>query len=229
MGRGLSTLARNTVIGFVQLLAILGVAIFVPAGTLDFWQGWVFSCVFGACTVLTTVYLWKNDPKLLASRIRAGPGAEKNPRQNLIQALGALAFIALLVVPALDHRFAWSSVPLAVVIAGNLFVGLGFLIILAVFRENPFTAAIIDVATDQTVVSTGPYAIVRHPMYGGALVMLLGTPLALGSWWGVLLLVPMTLVIVWRLLDEEQFLAKNLPGYARYREMVRYRLVPLMW
>jgi protein-S-isoprenylcysteine O-methyltransferase Ste14 len=225
----MSALARKTVIGFAQLLAILGVAIFASAGTLDFWQGWVFWCVFGASTALTTVYLWKNDPKLLASRIRAGPGAEKNPRQNLIQALAALAFIAILVVPALDHRFAWSSVPVAVVIAGDLFVALGFLIIVIVFRENPFSAATIDVATDQNVVSTGPYAIVRHPMYAGALVMLFGTPLALGSWWGLLVLVPITLVIVWRLLDEEQFLAKNLPGYAQYREMVRRRLVPFIW
>jgi protein-S-isoprenylcysteine O-methyltransferase Ste14 len=115
------------------------------------------------------------------------------------------------------------------VIAGDLFVALGFLIIVIVFRENPFSAATIDVATDQNVVSTGPYAIVRHPMYAAALVMLFGTPLALGSWWGLLVLVPMTLVIVWRLLDEEQFLAKNLPGYTQYREKVRRRLVPFLW
>jgi protein-S-isoprenylcysteine O-methyltransferase Ste14 len=115
------------------------------------------------------------------------------------------------------------------VILGIALVALGFLIIFIVFRENTFSAATIEVAEDQKVISTGPYAIVRHPMYSAALVMLLGTPLALGSWWGLLMLVPMTLVIVWRLLDEESFLSEKLPGYSDYRKTVRYRLVPLVW
>ena len=132
-------------------------------------------------------------------------------------------------MPALDHRFAWSHPPVAVEIAGDVLVAVGFFVVYRVFRENSFTAATIEVSTGQKVISTGPYAIVRHPMYAGALGMLLGTPLALGSWWGLLLMLPMTLVIVLRLLAEEKFLATNLPGYVEYGRRVRYRLVPSIW
>jgi protein-S-isoprenylcysteine O-methyltransferase Ste14 len=114
-------------------------------------------------------------------------------------------------------------------IAGDVLVTLGFLIVFLVFKENTFTAATIEVVSDQTVISTGPYAIVRHPMYSGALVMLLGTPLALGSWWGLLMFVPMVFTIAWRALDEERVLLTNLRGYEEYCQMVRYRLVPHVW
>ena len=157
------------------------------------------------------------------------PTAEKQPLQQHIQAVAAITFIGFLVVPALDHRLAWSNVPLGIEIAGDALVALGFFSVYLVFKENSFSAATIEVATGQKVISTGPYAIVRHPMYAGALVMLFGTPLALGSWWGLLLLIPMTLVLVLRLLDEERFLAKNLPGYTEYCQSVRYRLVPYIW
>jgi protein-S-isoprenylcysteine O-methyltransferase Ste14 len=138
-------------------------------------------------------------------------------------------FVAVMLVPAFDRRFAWSAVPSYVVVAGDLLVVLGFLIVFLVFRENTFTSAIIELSTEQKVISTGPYALVRHPMYIGALIMLVGVPLALGSWWGLLTVVAMTLVIVWRLLDEERFLAKNLAGYSEYQSAVRYRLLPFVW
>ena len=139
------------------------------------------------------------------------------------------AFVGVIVVPAIDHRLAWSSIPLYGVIAGNVSVATGFFIVFLVFRENTFSAATIEMAADQTVIATGPYAVVRHPMYAGALIMLFGTPLALGSSWGLLMFIPMTLVIVWRLLDEEKFLSKNLAGYSNYTRSVRYRLLPFVW
>jgi protein-S-isoprenylcysteine O-methyltransferase Ste14 len=222
-------LARKTILGFAQLVGALGVLLFVPAGTVDFWQGWGYLLVFVASAALITSYLWRNDPKLLERRVRAGPGAEKERSQKRIQLLASLVFIGSLVLPSLDHRLSWSEAPVAVVILGNVLVAFGFLIIFIVFRENTFSAATIEVAEDQKVVSTGPYAIVRHPMYSAALVLLLGTPLALGSWWGLLMLIPMTFVIVWRLLDEEKFLSKSLPGYPDYMRKVRYRLLPLLW
>jgi protein-S-isoprenylcysteine O-methyltransferase Ste14 len=222
-------LTRKTTIGFAQLIVGLAVLLFAPAWTLDFWQAWVYLFVFAASTALITVYLWKQDPKLLERRVRAGPGAEKEAAQRLIQLMASVAFVGVLVVPAIDHRLAWSSVPLCVVIAGNVLVATGFVIVFLVFRENTFTAATIEVAADQTVIAAGPYAVVRHPMYAGALVMLFGTPLALGSSWGLLAFIPMTLVIVWRLLDEEKFLSKNLPGYSNYTKNVRYRLLPFVW
>jgi protein-S-isoprenylcysteine O-methyltransferase Ste14 len=112
---------------------------------------------------------------------------------------------------------------------GDIFVLLGLLIVFLVFKENSYAAGVIEVGKGQKVISTGPYAIVRHPMYTGALLMLCFVPLALGSWWGLVFVFPMFIVIVFRLLDEEKFLSKNLPGYEGYRQKTRYRLVPLVW
>ncbi len=213
----------------MQLFVFLGAALFAPAWTLDFWQAWVYLFVFTASSALITVYLWKHDPKLLERRVQAGPHAENEKSQRIIQVFASLAFIGILVVPSLDHRYLWSRAPLFVVIAGEVLVALGFLAVFLVYKENSFTSATIEVAVDQKVISTGPYAIVRHPMYAGALVMLFGTPLALASWWGTLMIVPMTFVIVVRLLNEETFLKKNLPGYTEYCRRVRFRLVPWFW
>lgn len=225
----MSALTKKTLIGFVQLIGALGILLFAPAGTLNFWQAWVYLFVFAVSTSLITVYLWKKDPKLLERRVNAGPGAEKEKSQKLIQLFASLAFLGVLILPSLDHHFSWSDVPFPIVIAGDVLVALGFLIIFIVFRENPFTAATIEVALDQEVISTGLYGIIRHPMYAGALVMLFGTPLALGSWWGLLMFIPITLVIVCRLLAEERFLVNNLPGYPAYCRKVRYRLVPFVF
>lgn len=137
--------------------------------------------------------------------------------------------MAIYVLSALDHRFEWSNIPLFIVIVGDILVALGFFFVFLVFRENTFTAATIEVAVDQEVITTGPYALVRHPMYVSALIMLFGTPLALGSWWGLLTLIPMTLLIVLRSLDEERFLFENLKGYREYCQKVRFRLIPLVW
>lgn len=185
--------------------------------------------MFVTSSALITIYLWKKDPKLLERRVNAGPSAEKETKQKRIQVFASLAFIALMIVPSLDHRFSWSNVPVLVVIGGDILAALGFFIVFLVFKENTFTAATIEIAPDQTVISTGPYAVVRHPMYAGALIMLFGTPLALGSWWALLLFILMTFVIIWRLLDEERFLAKSLPGYNEYCKKVPYRLIPSIW
>ncbi len=134
-----------------------------------------------------------------------------------------------MILASLDHRLSWSAVPLAAVVAGDLLVALGFLLVFLVFKENTFAAATIAVAPDQKVVSTGPYAVVRHPMYSGAFVLLVGTPLALGSWWGLLMFIPMVFTLLWRAREEERFLAENLSGYKEYCQVVRYRLVPFVW
>jgi protein-S-isoprenylcysteine O-methyltransferase Ste14 len=171
----------------------------------------------------------RRDPALLERRMRGGPLAEKRPAQKRIMVFASIGFLALLVVPALDYRFGWSVVPLAGVIAGNAFVAIGFLVIFLVYRENTFTAATIQIAEGQKVISSGPYAIVRHPMYAGGTLYLIGTPLALGSYWGLAAVAAMLPFLIWRLLDEERFLAANLPGYAAYQQRVAYRLVPGGW
>jgi protein-S-isoprenylcysteine O-methyltransferase Ste14 len=223
-----NSLARKTLVGFVWLVLTLGLLLFVPARTFDFPAAWIYLSVFTVSAALVTAYLWKYDPKLLERRVRAGPRAEGERMQKRIQIFASFAFVGILVLPSLDHRFGWSHAALRVMVAGDLLVVIGFAIVFAVFRANTLSAATIEVASDQHVVSTGPYATVRHPTYAGALLMLLGTPLALGSWWGLLMFVPMALTIAWRLAEEEAFLTKQLPGYAEYRNTVRHRLIPFV-
>jgi protein-S-isoprenylcysteine O-methyltransferase Ste14 len=225
----MSHLARRTVLGFTQLIVGLGIFLFVPAWTFNFWQAWVYLFLFTVSASLITGFLWVKDPELLERRIKAGPGAEKESRQKVIQILASLAFAGLLILPSFDRRFSWSKMPLPGVIAGNLLVGLGFYIVFNVFKENTFASATVELATQQKVISTGPYAIVRHPMYSGALIMLFGTPLALGSWWGFLPFVAIASIVTWRLLQEEKFLVRRLTGYSDYCHKVKHRLVPYIW
>jgi protein-S-isoprenylcysteine O-methyltransferase Ste14 len=212
--------------GLACLAIVMGLLIFVPAGTVYYWQAWVYLALFFGASILITLYLMKHDPALLARRVSGGPTAEKEQRQKLIMLFMSLGFLALLVVPALDHRLQWSHVPRSGVILGDVFFVVGWLIIFFVFRENSFTSATIEVANGQNVISTGPYAIVRHPMYAGALLYCLGTPLGLGSYWGLAAFVAMLPFGAWRLFDEERFLSQNLPGYTEYCATVRWRLIP---
>ena len=203
--------------------------VFVPAGTLHYWQAWTFLVFYFVPSLAITAYLMAKDPKLLARRMRGGPTAEKARAQKIIMSITSVGFIGLLVVPALDHRFGWSQMQPYAALAGDGLIAIGWIAIFFVFRENSFTSSTIEVADDQEVISSGPYALLRHPMYAGGLVMLLGMPIALGSWWGVLALVAMLPALIWRLLDEEKFLVENLPGYAEYKLRVRYRLIPGVW
>jgi protein-S-isoprenylcysteine O-methyltransferase Ste14 len=208
---------------------VMGLLLFVPAGTVDYWQAWVYLAIFIGASALITLDLLRRNPALLERRMRGGPTAEKRPAQRLIVLVASIGFIAILVVPALDRRFGWSAVPLPVVIAGDALVAIGFWFIARVYRENAFAAATIEVFEGQRVISTGPYAIVRHPMYASALLYVLGTPPALGSYWGLVPFAAVLPVLIWRLLDEERFLARDLPGYTEYQQRVRYRLVPFVW
>jgi protein-S-isoprenylcysteine O-methyltransferase Ste14 len=175
------------------------------------------------------VYLALKDPELLERRKNVGPAAEQNMAQKMIMSFAIIGCIAVLVFSAFAHRFAWSPVPASVSWAGDVLISLGFLIDFFVFKENSYGASTIQVVEDQKVISTGLYARVRHPMYVGALVMMIGVPLALGSWWGLAVLALITPVLIWRILDEEKLLKNDLPGYREYAQKVRYRLVPYLW
>jgi protein-S-isoprenylcysteine O-methyltransferase Ste14 len=216
---------RASLFGALLMAAVL----FLPAGALNYWQAWVFLCVFVGASSVITVYLAIRSPALLERRMKVGPKAEAEQTQKIAVSLAIVGFAALLVVPAFDHRFGWSRVPTWVSLAGDALIVLSFAFMFFVLKENPFGASTVQVVKDQTVISTGPYAIVRHPMYAGALLLVVGTPLALGSWWGLLAAVLMFPALIWRLLDEEAFLKRNLPGYAEYARRVRHRLVPLLW
>ena len=203
--------------------------LFGGAGSLDYWQAWLFLFVYFAASVAITVYLIRRDPALLARRMRGGPWAETRPVQRLIMLIACVGFLGLIVVPPIDKRFGLSVMPGAIALAGDVLMALGWLGTYFVFRENSFTAATIERAPDQRVISTGPYGLVRHPMYSSMLVMLLGMPLALGSWWGVFAFLVIGPALIWRIFDEERFLARELPGYLAYKEKVRYRLIPHLW
>jgi protein-S-isoprenylcysteine O-methyltransferase Ste14 len=216
----------------VQLLlfpVVMGALLFLPAGTLDYWEAWVFVAVFFACSAAIGIWLMIKDPKLLERRMKVGPTAEKEPTQKIIAAFALLSFAGSALLPALDHRFGWSDVPTSIVILGDVLIALSYLVFYFVLRENTYSASTIQVEENQRVISTGPYALVRHPMYAGALILMIGIPLALGSWWGLLLFLPGLAVILWRLLDEERFLSENLAGYTEYKNTVLYRLVPFVW
>jgi protein-S-isoprenylcysteine O-methyltransferase Ste14 len=225
----MATLTQRTLLGTLKFQVSLAALIFGPALTLKYWQGWFFLFVILACTLPITLYFLRHDPALVERRLNAGPTAERQASQKLIQALAMILICAVVVVSSLDHLSEWSSVPWLLVLIGDTLVILGYAIIFLVFRANSFAAATIQVHVDQTVISSGPYAIVRHPMYAGAVPAIFGTSLALGSWWGLLPATLLVGVIVWRLLDEEAYLARNLSGYQDYQRQVRSRLVPGVW
>jgi protein-S-isoprenylcysteine O-methyltransferase Ste14 len=222
-------LNRKAFGGLLFLLLVMAALLFLPAWTLSYWQAWVFLAVFGASALAITLYLMKKDPKLLARRVYAGPTAEKETSQKIIQTIASTGFAAILVVSALDHRFAWTPLQFYISLVGDALVAIGFVIILFVYKENTFASATIELASEQKVISTGLYKLVRHPMYMGAFFLLIGIPFSLGSGWGLFVIALMMPALIWRLLDEEKFLAKNLPGYREYQNTVRYRLAPFIW
>ena len=194
----------NLVVGSVML----GVLLFLSAGTLDYWEAWVFIVVFSTAANGIGIYLSIKDPALLERRKNLTPAAPASAAQKIMGVLILVGVLALLVVPALDHRFGWSSMPGFVAIFGDVLVLISFVAFYYVFRANSYGGSTIEVFEGQQVISTGPYAIVRHPMYSGVVIMCVGAVVALGSWWGLLIIVLMQFpVLAWRILDEEQVLA----------------------
>lgn len=225
----MSTLNQRAWVRSVLSLVVFMAMLFIPAGTLQFWPGWLYGFIFAASTTAISVYFLKHDPKLVERRMKVGPAAEQRPAQKIIMAITLAGFILLIVLPGLDYRWHWSYMPPWLVLAANVVLALSFAIFFIVLKQNSYAASTIRVEADQPVVSTGLYAIVRHPLYSGALLLMLVTPLALGSYWTLLVAFALIPVLMWRLLDEERFLKQNLPGYADYCRTTRFRLIPLIW
>jgi protein-S-isoprenylcysteine O-methyltransferase Ste14 len=222
----MNELAKKALIRTLGFSALVGILVIVPAGPA-YWRGWLFWIVFSLCSLSVTIYFLQHDPALVERRLRGR--AEKETSQQIIRLVLSVVMIPLFVLPALGDRFGWSQLPASVAVVADAAVVLGFAIIFLTFKENSHAAAIIDVAPDQRVVSTGPYALVRHPMYLGATLLLLATPFALGSVWAIIFAVIAVCALVWRLLEEERYLSQHLPGYDDYRQVTRYRLVPWVW
>jgi protein-S-isoprenylcysteine O-methyltransferase Ste14 len=225
----MDSLYRQAVVQGLFGLTFFVALIFGTAGTWGYWQGWVFLAVFAISTAAFTTYLALHDKPLLERRLKAGPWHERERSQKIVVSLILVAFFAFIVLPILDHRYGLSPVPAWVSLVGNAIIVFSFLAIFRVIKTNSWAASNIRVEADQTVVDTGPYAYVRHPMYAGAIWLFVGIPLALGSWWSVALLIPFSAVLLWRLLDEERILARDLPGYVDYMRRVKHRLVPHVW
>jgi protein-S-isoprenylcysteine O-methyltransferase Ste14 len=225
----MNKLILSTLGTFLTGAIVLGILLFLPAGTLNYWQAWVFIGVFLISVNVIGLYLSLKAPALLERRKKFGPAQEQSPGQKIAISIGVLALLGVFVFCAFAHRFGWSPVPASVSLAGGGLVALGLMVDLLVFRENSYGGSTIETVADQTVISTGPYALVRHPMYVGVLIMMTGIPLALDAWWGLALIAVATPALIWRILDEEKLLKKDLPGYVEYTHRVRYRLVPYLW
>jgi protein-S-isoprenylcysteine O-methyltransferase Ste14 len=227
-GGSVKTIPKLLVFGLVEII-VLGLMLFFPAWTFKYWQAWVFLAVVVLSTWIRSIYLLRTNPVALQRRMRGGPTAETRMAQKVIIAGLYLSLAAMVVVSAFDHRFGWSPVPTAICLVGAVLVAVGLEVIALVVIQNNYAAATVQVEAGQTVVSTGLYGLVRHPMYTGNLIMMVGIPLALGSYWGLVFVVPGLIVLASRIRDEEKLLQKDLDGYREYTQKVRYRLVPGMW
>lgn len=224
----MTTIPKLLIFGLVEF-AVFGLMLFFPAGTLSYWQAWVFLVVVATSVWIPPIYLLRTNPAALQGRMSGGPTAESRMAQKVVIAGLYLSLAAMVVVSVLDHRFGWSPVPTAICLVGDVLVALGLGVVGLVIVQNSYAASTVQVQAGQRVVSTGLYGLVRHPMYTGNVIMLIGIPLALGSYVGLVFVVPGLIVLAWRIRDEEKLLREELNGYREYTQAVRYRLVPLMW
>lgn len=222
----LSRLTKKIMVRWLLGLVLVLLLLFLPAGSLWFWEGWLYSGVLFIPMLFVVRYFVKTDPALLERRLK---WKEPEPEQKTLIKLATGSFFIGFVLPGFDYRYQWSAVPVALVLASNAMVFLGYLLFFLVLRENSYASRVIEVEQGQKVITTGPYAMVRHPMYLGVLVMFLFSPLALGSFWALLAFLPLIPLLVFRIVSEERVLLRELPDYQEYCQQTRYRLVPLVW
>lgn len=208
----------------IIIMLFLGILIFLPAGTLNYWQGELYWAGFTLITFFIGIYFSKKDPELLARRTTRS----KNDPVQKSPVLFKLYFLGF-ILPGVDFRFQWSHMPNALSIVSSGIAFAGYLFIVRVFRENSYASTAIKVENEQHVISTGPYSVVRHPMYSGLILISLFTPLGLGSWWALLPMLLIYPMMAHRIRTEEEVLMKSLKGYEEYRSNVRYKVIPFLW
>jgi protein-S-isoprenylcysteine O-methyltransferase Ste14 len=222
-------LLSKSIAGMLFLLISIGLSLFLPFGSLSYPLAWIYLVVFFVSVFLITLYLFLFDKHLLKSRLAAGPVAEPTFVQKLIQSAAGLVFISIYIISASDLRNHWSSVRLTMSYLADLFCLLSFVFLFYVFKQNSFLSATIEVQENQQVISTGLYSIIRHPMYTGALALMFFTPIALGSFFGLIPSLLLAMLISFRAIDEERKLKSDLPGYNEYCKKVKFRLIPFIF
>jgi protein-S-isoprenylcysteine O-methyltransferase Ste14 len=224
-----SRLLIQSLAGMLFLLISMGAAIFLPVGSLKYLLAWIYLTIFFVLVLWITLYLFLFDKHLLKSRLAAGPVAEPTLTQKIIQSAAALAFLGIFITSGFDHRDHWSMVPPSISFSADGGCAGAFVFLFYVFKQNTYLSATIEVQEKQQVISTGLYGIVRHPMYTGAIVLMLFTPLALGSIWGLAPSIILAILIGIRAFDEERQLSADLSGYKEYCKKVKYRLIPYIF
>jgi len=211
---------------YIMALIVVGLFLFLPAWTLDYWEAWAYIGVIFVPAFFVITYFLIYDPEFMLRRMQF---REKEAQQRRIIGFSYIFFIIGFLLPGFDHRFGWSNIPIGLVIAADVLVFLGYMIVIMVFRENRYASRTIRVEKEQKVIDTGPYSMIRHPMYLGQVIMFLATPIALGSYWAILPFLSIPVVLVYRILNEEEVLTRELPGYKEYCQKTRYRLIPYIW
>ena len=222
----LKDLKKKIAIRFSLIPLFLGLIVFLPAGTLYYWQAYIYFAVLVVPMIFVILYFIKQDPKFLERRAKA---KEKEKQQILLSSFSTVIFLSGFIITGLDHRFGWSNVPIYFVIIADIIVLLGYLIIFFVFKQNSYASRIIEVDENQKVISTGLYRVVRHPMYIGVISMFLPTPISLGSYWALIPMAFLPVILVLRIINEEKVLSSNLVGYKDYCQKTKYRLIPFLW
>ncbi len=205
---------------------IFAAMFFLPAGTVLYWEAWAYMAILFIPMSAFAAYLLRHNPALLERRLRM---REREPQQRAIIAVSSVVLLAVFLLPGFDKRFGWSSVPIWLIIAADIVVLFGYLLSILTLRENEYASRSVEVAQGQRVITTGPYSLIRHPLYLATVLIFGFSPLALGSYWA---LIPAALfpgVLVARILNEEKVLLRDLAGYTDYCKVVRYRLIPGIW
>jgi len=222
----LKALKKKIAIRFAILPLFIGLTVLLPAGTFNFWQVYIYFAVLLVPVIFVILYFLKKDPQFLERRSKM---KEQETQQKKIVFFASIVYFSGFILPGLDHRFGWSDIPTVVVIIADILILLSYIFIFYVFKENTYASRVIEVDQNQKLITTGPYSIVRHPMYLGVLVMFLSTPLALGSYWAIIPFAMLPVALVLRILNEEKVLSEQLPGYKEYCNKVRFRMIPFMW
>jgi protein-S-isoprenylcysteine O-methyltransferase Ste14 len=219
-------LTRAAIIRWVAFMLVMGLILFGIAGSIAYWQAWIYLGILGGLSFLVGIYLIKNDPALLERRMHM---KEREAVQKKIIFSSFLYIGFLFILPALNFRFGWTLTPVWAVLIGDILIVFGYSIFYRVLRENSYASRVIEVEHGQKVIDSGPYARIRHPMYTGVILIYAFTPLALGCWWLVLPALSIIPILAVRIRNEEQVLLRDLPGYGDYLKKVKYRLVPQVW